>query len=50
LSLTKQFCEMLGGNLNVQSAENQGTTFTMKIPVQLKEQSSTVSSLKQNQT
>jgi signal transduction histidine kinase len=33
LSLTKQFCEMLGGKLSVQSAVNQGTTFTMKVPV-----------------
>lgn len=32
LSLTKQFCEMLGGTLAVQSAVNQGTTFTMKVP------------------
>ena len=37
LSLTKQYCEMLGGNLGVQSVLNQGTTFTMKVPVQVKE-------------
>jgi signal transduction histidine kinase len=41
LSLTKQFCEMLGGKLAVQSAENQGTTFTMKVPVRSKEQVTT---------
>jgi len=35
LSLTKQYCEMLGGKLTVQSALNQGTTFTMKIPVKI---------------
>jgi signal transduction histidine kinase len=36
LSLTRQFCEMLGGQLLVQSAENQGTAFTMKIPMRSK--------------
>jgi signal transduction histidine kinase len=35
LSLTKQYTEMLGGVLTVQSVPNQGTTFTMKIPVRL---------------
>ena len=40
LSLTKQYCEMLGGKLTVQSALNQGTTFTMKVPAKLKETSS----------
>jgi len=39
LSLTKQYCEMLGGRLSVQSALNQGTTFTMKLPVRLKQPS-----------
>jgi len=33
LSLSKQFCEMLGGELSVRSVENQGTTFVMKVPV-----------------
>ena len=37
LSLTKQFCEMLGGQLTVQSVVNQGTTFTMKVPARSKE-------------
>ena len=37
LSLTKQFCEMLGGKLSVRSAPNRGTTFTMKVPVRWKE-------------
>jgi signal transduction histidine kinase len=36
LSLTKQFCEMLGGTLTVQSVLNQGTTFTMEVPVNLR--------------
>jgi signal transduction histidine kinase len=37
LSLTKQFCEMLGGQLTVKSALNAGTTFTMKVPTRSKE-------------
>ena len=37
LSLTKQYCEMLGGELTVQSVLNQGTTFTMKVPARLKD-------------
>ena len=37
LSLTKQFCEMLGGQLTVQSVVNQGTTFTMKVPARSRE-------------
>jgi len=49
LSLTKQFCEMLGGNLTVRSAVNQGTTFTMKVPVRSKERAIHVSSLNQNE-
>jgi len=37
LSLTKQYGEMLGGHLGVQSVLNQGTTFTMKVPMRVKE-------------
>jgi len=37
LSLTKQFSEMLGGILSVESAEKQGTTFTLKVPIRGKE-------------
>jgi len=48
LSLTKQFCEMLGGRLTVQSALNQGTTFTMKVPVRSKEPAGDVSPLNPN--
>ena len=35
LSLTKQYCEMIGGELTVKSVLGQGTTFTMKVPVRL---------------
>ena len=48
LSLTKQFCEMLGGHLTVQSALQQGTTFTLKVPVRSKEPEETVSALNQS--
>jgi len=37
LSLTKQYCEMIGGELTVQSVLNQGTTFTMKVPARWKD-------------
>ena len=37
LSITKQYCEMLGGEITVQSALNRGTTFTMKISARLGE-------------
>jgi signal transduction histidine kinase len=33
LSLTKRFCEMLGGTLTVRSAIEQGSTFTMRLPM-----------------
>ena len=48
LSLSKQFCEMLGGNLTAQSAVNQGTTFTMKVPARSKEPADDASGLNQN--
>jgi signal transduction histidine kinase len=37
LSLTRQYCEMIGGQISVTSVLNQGTTFTMKVPVRLAE-------------
>ncbi len=45
LSLTKQFCEMLGGHLTVESAVGEGTTFTMKVPARSREPAPGVSSL-----
>jgi len=32
LNLTKRFSEMMGGSLSVESEENKGTAFTLKIP------------------
>jgi signal transduction histidine kinase len=47
LSLSKQFCEMLGGRLTVQSVINQGTTFTMEVPARSKETSGNLPSTNQ---
>ena len=33
LTLTKRYCEMLGGKLTVQSTPNVGTVFTAVLPV-----------------
>lgn len=33
LTITRSFCEMLGGDLNVESQVGQGTTFTMHLPL-----------------
>jgi signal transduction histidine kinase len=35
LVITKRFCEMMGGKINVQSEYGVGTTFTMWLPVQV---------------
>lgn len=32
LTITKQFCEMLGGSIHVASEYGKGTTFTMRLP------------------
>ena len=33
LTICKEFCEILGGKIAVESVENQGTTFTVTLPV-----------------
>jgi CheY-like chemotaxis protein/two-component sensor histidine kinase len=35
LVITQQFCQLLGGNIQVESEAGQGTTFTMRLPEQL---------------
>lgn len=35
LAITQQFCKLLGGEIQVESALGQGTTFTMQLPEQL---------------
>ena len=32
LAISKKFCDMMGGELSVESEERQGTTFTVKLP------------------
>ncbi len=36
LTITKHFCEMLGGGIGVESEEGEGTTFTLTLPVKMK--------------
>ncbi len=33
LSITKQFAELLGGSIGVQSEIDKGSTFTVRVPV-----------------
>ena len=35
LTITKKFCEMMGGGITVASQPGQGTTFTIRIPAQV---------------
>ena len=37
LAITKAFCTLLGGNIAVESAEGKGTTFTIRVPMDLRE-------------
>jgi len=37
LAITKSFCEMMGGNIHVQSEYGGGTAFTMRLPAQVTE-------------
>ncbi|MGK7907814.1 MAG: response regulator [Synechococcus sp.] len=36
LAITKKFCEMMGGNITVESQINQGSTFTIHLPAEVK--------------
>jgi PAS domain S-box-containing protein len=38
LVITRRFCQMMGGDITVDSTENVGTTFTMRLPAQVGEQ------------
>ena len=33
MSITKRFCEMMGGEIAVESRESEGTKFTISIPL-----------------
>ncbi|MEM9274283.1 MAG: response regulator [Cyanobacteria bacterium P01_F01_bin.143] len=35
LTITQKFCQMMGGDISVESEINQGTTFTIKLPIQV---------------
>ena len=35
LAITKKFCQMMGGDINVESKSNEGSTFTINLPVQV---------------
>ncbi len=37
LSITKQFAELLGGSIGVESEVGKGSTFTVRVPVVYKE-------------
>jgi len=36
LTITKHFCEMMGGRIQVESEPGQGSTFTMELPAEVK--------------
>lgn len=38
LTITKKFCEMMGGEISVQSELGKGTTFTVKLPADVHDQ------------
>ncbi len=35
LAITKRFCQMMGGDIQVQSAPQQGSTFTIRLPAEV---------------
>ena len=35
LAITRRFCEMMGGDINVTSGKDQGSTFTVRLPVRM---------------
>jgi signal transduction histidine kinase len=37
LAITKRFCEMLGGEIGVESREGSGSTFMVRLPVDASE-------------
>lgn len=45
LSITRKLAQLLGGNLSVSSAEGQGATFTVSLPVTLTDERTAIESL-----
>ena len=41
LSITKQFAELLGGSIGVQSEVGKGSTFTVRVPVEVQDLAAT---------
>ena len=37
LAITRRFCEMMGGDITVTSKAGEGSTFTVRLPVQVSE-------------
>ena len=35
LAITKTFCEMMGGDIGVESVPGEGAVFTMRVPAEL---------------
>ena len=36
LTITRKFCQMMGGDITVESEEGQGSTFTMRLPAEVR--------------
>ncbi|MDR0407289.1 MAG: hypothetical protein LBH38_04425, partial [Holosporales bacterium] len=47
LTITKGFCEMLGGEISVQSESGKGSIFSIKLPVETKDSEKNKASRKQ---
>ena len=37
LAISQRFCELMGGAISVESALGQGSTFTVRLPINVKE-------------
>jgi len=47
LTITRKFCEMMGGNISVQSEPNKGSTFTLRLPAEVVDERLMTSSLEE---
>jgi adenylate cyclase len=41
LAISRRFCQMMGGDISVASTLGQGSTFTIRLPMQVRERAST---------
>jgi signal transduction histidine kinase len=37
LAITRKFCQMMGGDITVESEEGQGSTFTIRLPAEVRD-------------